>query len=201
MGDAVPGSAMSTSPAPRPPGRIDRRADAHVYGTGRDLSRTITTHLFVLSPNHVGSTFLQQALATSRATAGGRGWRLPDRGGVQMSMWCVAGRRAGTMRSCRLYCRRSMMLCICRRMATRVVQTYHRVTYDPLHYDREPRSPGRSCRETASLCLLPCRWWPRMSGGRSPHQWRRHAISMAEARDGQTQVDGRVSASRCHRTA
>ena len=72
MGDAVPGSAMSTSPSP---GRIDRRADAHVYGAGRDLSRTITTHLFVLSPNHGGSTFLQQALATSRAT-----WNLPREG-------------------------------------------------------------------------------------------------------------------------
>ena len=56
---------MSTSPSPS---RIGRCANARVYGAGRDLSRAITTHLFVLSPNHSGSTFLLQALATSRAT-------------------------------------------------------------------------------------------------------------------------------------
>ena len=47
----------------------------HVYGTGRDLERTIITHLFAISPNSSGSTFLQHALATSRAT-----WNLPREG-------------------------------------------------------------------------------------------------------------------------
>ena len=48
---------------------------SHVYGAGRDLERTITTHLFAISPNSSGSTFLQHALATSRAT-----WNLPREG-------------------------------------------------------------------------------------------------------------------------
>ncbi len=32
---------------------------SHVHGAGRDLERTITTHLFAISPNSSGSTFLQ----------------------------------------------------------------------------------------------------------------------------------------------
>ena len=39
-----------------------------LFGAGRDLARTVRTHLFCVSPNHSGSTFLRQALATSRAT-------------------------------------------------------------------------------------------------------------------------------------
>ena len=42
------------------------------YGAGRDLERTIRTHLFVICPNHSGSTFLREALATSQAA-----WSLP----------------------------------------------------------------------------------------------------------------------------
>ena len=38
------------------------------YGAGRDLGRRITTHLFCITLNHAGSTFLQRALATCRAT-------------------------------------------------------------------------------------------------------------------------------------
>ncbi len=48
---------------------------AFVYGAGRELERTIRTHLFVICPNNSGSTFLQQVLATCRAT-----WNLPREG-------------------------------------------------------------------------------------------------------------------------
>ena len=46
-----------------------------VYGAGRDLERTIRTHLFVICPNNSGSTFLKEALATCRAT-----WNLSREG-------------------------------------------------------------------------------------------------------------------------
>lgn len=39
-----------------------------VLGAGRDLAQLIETHLFVISPNNSGSTFLKNALATSRRT-------------------------------------------------------------------------------------------------------------------------------------
>ena len=39
-----------------------------VFGAGRDLASTVRTHLFCVSPNHSGSTFLRRALATSGAT-------------------------------------------------------------------------------------------------------------------------------------
>lgn len=38
------------------------------HGAAFDLERLIHTHLFVISPNNSGSTFLANALATSRAT-------------------------------------------------------------------------------------------------------------------------------------
>ena len=38
------------------------------HGAAHDLQRLIHTHLFVISPNNSGSTFLANALATSRAT-------------------------------------------------------------------------------------------------------------------------------------
>ena len=56
-------------PAARP---ARRRSDGTVYGAGRDLDRTILTHLFVICPGHSGSTFLLKALATSQAV-----WSLP----------------------------------------------------------------------------------------------------------------------------
>ena len=43
-----------------------------VYAAGRDLERTIGTHLFVISANHGGSTFLGKALAACRSA-----WSLP----------------------------------------------------------------------------------------------------------------------------
>ena len=46
-----------------------------VYGAGRDLERTIRTHLFVICANNSGSTFLKEVLATCRAT-----WNLPREG-------------------------------------------------------------------------------------------------------------------------
>ena len=38
------------------------------FGAGRDLERTIKTHLFIICPNNSGSTFLMKVLATCRAT-------------------------------------------------------------------------------------------------------------------------------------
>ena len=46
-----------------------------VYGAGRELDRTVTTHLFVICPNNSGSTFLKQVLAACRST-----WNLPREG-------------------------------------------------------------------------------------------------------------------------
>ena len=48
---------------------------AMVYGAACDVARAVTTHLFGISPNNSGSTFLQSALATCRAT-----WNLPREG-------------------------------------------------------------------------------------------------------------------------
>ena len=46
-----------------------------VHGAGRDLERTIKTHLFVICPNNSGSTFLKEVLATCRST-----WNLEREG-------------------------------------------------------------------------------------------------------------------------
>ena len=46
-----------------------------VYGSEHDLDRLVTTHLFNIGPNGSGSSFLQQAMATSRAT-----WNLAGEG-------------------------------------------------------------------------------------------------------------------------
>ena len=48
-----------------------------VYGVDHDLEGLVDTHLFGICPNNSGSTFLMQALATSRAT-----WNLPKEGQV-----------------------------------------------------------------------------------------------------------------------
>ncbi|MYD86892.1 MAG: sulfotransferase [Acidobacteria bacterium] len=53
-----------------PPG-----AAAFCYGAGRDLGRVIRTHLFGITMNHAGSTFLMRAVATCRAV-----WSLPFEG-------------------------------------------------------------------------------------------------------------------------
>ena len=47
------------APRPRPPA-------TRVSGAGRDLDNVVTTHLFAVSPNNSGSTFLERALATCR---------------------------------------------------------------------------------------------------------------------------------------
>ena len=49
--------------------------DHRVHGAGRDLHRLVSTHLFGITLNHSGSTFLQKALATARNT-----WNLPGDG-------------------------------------------------------------------------------------------------------------------------
>jgi len=46
-----------------------------VLGATRNLAETIRTHLFVVSPNNSGSTFVKNVLATSRHT-----WNLPREG-------------------------------------------------------------------------------------------------------------------------
>ena len=46
-----------------------------VYGAKHDLISLVTTHLFVIGPNHGGSTFLKEALATCRLI-----WNLPREG-------------------------------------------------------------------------------------------------------------------------
>ena len=46
-----------------------------LYGAGRGLEHTITTHLFGICPNNSGSTFLVRALEACRAT-----WGLPREG-------------------------------------------------------------------------------------------------------------------------
>ena len=60
-------------PTARPECDTGRRA--YCYGAGRDLGRLVKTHLFGITVNHSGSTFLRRALATCRAT-----WNLPSEG-------------------------------------------------------------------------------------------------------------------------
>ncbi len=60
-------------PTARPECDAGRRA--YCYGAGRDLGRLVKTHLFGITVNHSGSTFLRRALATCRAT-----WNLSSEG-------------------------------------------------------------------------------------------------------------------------
>ena len=62
---------LATDP---PAGPASERTTVY-YGAGRDLEPLLTTHLFGMALNHGGSTFLQMALATCRAT-----WNLPEEG-------------------------------------------------------------------------------------------------------------------------
>ena len=71
---------MAQGPAESPPaGRRFARGNPSAaglcYGAGRDLRRVVTTHLFGITMNHAGSTFLMSAIATSRAV-----WSLPFEG-------------------------------------------------------------------------------------------------------------------------
>ena len=65
------GRETRSARAPDGAGRETARGRPY-FGAGRDLQRLVTTHLFVIVPEHAGSTFLQRALATCRAT-----WNLP----------------------------------------------------------------------------------------------------------------------------
>ena len=51
------------------------------YSALHDLERIITTHLFVICPTNSGSTFLRNALATSRRT-----WNLQNEGRDTLSL-------------------------------------------------------------------------------------------------------------------
>ena len=68
----------------RDPARIGRAPEPtapaaggghRVHGAGRDLRPLISTHLFAITLNHSGSTFIRKALATARNT-----WNLPREG-------------------------------------------------------------------------------------------------------------------------
>ena len=75
------------------------RPDGIVYGAGRDLERTIRTHLFVICPSHSGSTFLRKALATSRAV-----WSLPgEADGMPGCMWPAPLKSPGMPRSSKFW--------------------------------------------------------------------------------------------------
>ena len=76
----TPGSRrVSSEPAATTAGTKDRTEEGShktvFYGALYDLERTVTTHLFVICPNNSGSTFLRNALATSRRT-----WNLQREG-------------------------------------------------------------------------------------------------------------------------
>ena len=57
-----------TAPGPADVVGTDACGRRVFYGAGRDLGRHITTHLFGVTVNHSGSTFLRHAVATCRAT-------------------------------------------------------------------------------------------------------------------------------------
>ena len=59
----------------------DRPSKTVVHGAFHDLERTVTTHLFVICPNNSGSSFLKNALATSRRT-----WNLAYEGGERLGV-------------------------------------------------------------------------------------------------------------------
>lgn len=73
--------------ANRRPGRETSTAKALHHGAGRDLGETITTHLFGITMNHSGSTFLMRAIATCRSV-----WSLPLEGQFALG---YAGPRLG----------------------------------------------------------------------------------------------------------
>ena len=62
-----------------------------VYGALHDLDRLVTTHLFVICPNHGGSTFLKEALATCRMT-----WNLEREGQHMLGFAGPSSRATGT---------------------------------------------------------------------------------------------------------
>ena len=70
MGPPGPDSAAASDvrASDRHRGGAGAHRSSLVYGAGRDLERTIRTHLFIICPNNSGSTFLQKVLATCRAT-------------------------------------------------------------------------------------------------------------------------------------
>ena len=61
---------------------------SRVYGAVHDLERAVGTHLFGICPNHSGTTFLQQALATCRAT-----WNLEHEGQRMLGFVGPTGRQ------------------------------------------------------------------------------------------------------------
>ena len=87
-----------------------------VFGAGRDLEAKVRTHLFIVSPNHSGSTFLKMALATCRAT-----WNLRREGQLSFGFprprpllipglprpnkfWALGCRRLHRLAAPNLYC-------------------------------------------------------------------------------------------------
>lgn len=64
------------------------RRMSRVYGAEHDLERAVGTHLFGICPNHSGTTFLKEALATCRAT-----WNLEREGQRMLGFVGPAGRQ------------------------------------------------------------------------------------------------------------
>ena len=86
------------------------------YGALRDLERTVTTHLFVICPNNSGSTFLANALATSRRT-----WNLADEGRKAVGIVWPNHNEKGRLTGCgRIWAAR---------------KRWRDVYKDPTHYD------------------------------------------------------------------
>ena len=87
-----------------------------VHGALHDLERTVTTHLFVICPTNSGSTFLRNALATSRRT-----WNLLSEGrSVFGVVWPTSMNDSRLTGGSRLWAARKRWLDVLR---------------DPAHYD------------------------------------------------------------------
>ena len=80
----TPAESMRTG---RRSGHETSDARALHHGAGRDLERIVTTHLFGITMNHAGSTFLMRAIETCRAV-----WSLPFEGQFALG---YAGPRLG----------------------------------------------------------------------------------------------------------
>ena len=90
-----------------------------VYGVDHDLEGLVDTHLFGICPNNSGSTFLMQALATSRAT-----WNLPREGQVVLGFRGPVSNKTASVPGLP----RTGLLWACR-------QEWMDIFTDPRHYD------------------------------------------------------------------
>ena len=77
------------------------------YGATHDVAQAVTTHLFGISPNNSGSTFLHQALSTTKKT-----WSLLTEGSLALgfagpqadtAVWAISRRRLNGLADPALY--------------------------------------------------------------------------------------------------